>query len=60
MRNVLITGAGDGVGKAVAEVLRDENLLLVDIEEENLRSVANSLNCKYLLCDVSEPSDIKN
>ncbi len=59
MRNVLITGAGDGVGKAVAEVLRDENLLLVDIEEENLRSVANSLNCKYLLCDVSEPSDIK-
>ncbi len=56
MRNVLITGAGDGVGKAIAEILKEENLLLIDKEEENLKSTAQALNCKYYLCDMHFPA----
>ena len=40
MRNIIITGAGDGVGKAVATMLKKENLILVDIEKENVEKVA--------------------
>ena len=33
MRNVIITGAANGVGKAVAKLLKDEKLILIDIDE---------------------------
>lgn len=59
MRNVLITGAGDGVGKAIAEILKEENLLLIDKEEENLKSTAQALNCKYYLCDITCTSQLE-
>ena len=36
MRNIIITGAGDGVGKTIATMLKTENLILVDIEKDNL------------------------
>ena len=60
MKNVLITGAGDGVGKAVAKMLKDENLILVDIEKENVEKVATELNQKYFVCDVADVGNLKN
>ena len=60
MKNVLITGAGDGVGKAVAKMLKDENLILVDIEKENVEKVATELNQKYFVCDVADVGNLKS
>lgn len=54
MRYVLITGAGDGVGKATAKQLRNEKLLLIDREESNVKKVAKSLNAEYFVCDISK------
>ncbi len=54
MRYVLITGAGDGVGKAVASLLKDEKLLLIDREEKNLKEVAKNLNANYFVCDITK------
>ncbi|MCI9286958.1 MAG: SDR family oxidoreductase [Clostridia bacterium] len=59
MRNVIITGAASGVGKAVAEVLKNENLILVDIDEKNLLKVAQKLNKDYYICDVSKVEAIE-
>ena len=36
MKNIIITGAASGVGKAVAKELINESLILLDIDEENL------------------------
>ncbi len=36
MKNVIITGAANGVGKSIAETLKDENLILVDNDKESL------------------------
>lgn len=58
MKNVIITGAANGVGKAVAQILKDENLILLDIDEENLIKTAKELNKEYYVCDISKSSDI--
>lgn len=58
MKNVIITGAANGVGKAVAQILKDENLILLDIDEENLIKTAKELNKEYYACDISKSSDI--
>ena len=60
MKNVIITGAANGVGKAVAEELKNENLILLDIDESNLKELATSINCEYFVCDVSDDRQILN
>ena len=48
MRNVLIIGAGDWIGKATAKLLKNEKLLLVDRYEKNLKKTAQNLNADIL------------
>lgn len=60
MKNVIITGAANGVGKAVAELLKNENLILLDIDEKNLKELSEQLNKKYYICDVSDDRQILN
>lgn len=60
MGNVIITGAANGVGKAVAKILKNENLILIDIDEEGLIKIAKELNKEYYVCDVSNTEEIKN
>lgn len=55
---IIITGAANGVGKAVAQILKNENLILLDIDEEDLVKTAKELNKEYYVCDVSNSSDI--
>jgi len=60
MKTVIITGAANGVGKAVAQMLKNENLILLDIDEKNLIETANELDKKYYVCDVSKAQDIRD
>lgn len=59
MRKVVITGAANGVGKAVAELLKNEDLILIDIDEINLKNVANELNANYYVCDVTDEKRVE-
>lgn len=60
MKTVIITGAANGVGKAVAELLSNERLILLDIDENNLKGLAEKLNSDYYLCDVSDDKQVLN
>lgn len=60
MKNVIITGAANGVGKAIAQLLRNENLILLDIDETNLKELSLNINSKYYLCDVSDDEQMLN
>lgn len=59
MKNVIITGAANGVGKAIAEILKEENLILVDNDEESLIKTAGELNKEYFVFDVSNDKEIE-
>ena len=58
MKTVIVTGAANGVGKAVAEILKSENLILIDIDKENLERTANELDSKFFVCDLTSVNDI--
>ncbi len=59
MKNIIITGAGDGVGKSIATMLKSENLILVDIDKNNVEKVANELKQKFYVCDVADVKQVK-
>ena len=58
MKNVIITGAANGVGKAVANILKGEKLILIDIDEANLLETAKETNAEYYICDLSNSNEI--
>ena len=60
MKNVIITGASSGVGKAIAQLLKNENLILMSSNEKKLSSVAQELNCNYYVCDLSDEKMISD
>ena len=52
----VITGAGRGIGRAVAERLRaDHDLLLVDLDP-GVEAVAQQLGARAVVCDVTDPA----
>lgn len=60
MKNVIITGAANGVGKAIVDVLKQENLILIDMDENNLKKVAEEIQSKFYVCDVADDKQIIN
>lgn len=60
MKNVIITGSANGGGKAIANVLKEEKLILIDIDENNLKQVAEETKSKYYICDISDDKQIAN
>ncbi len=58
MKNVIITGAANGVGKAVANLLKGENLILIDIDKNNLPEIAKETNSEYYICDLTNVDKI--
>lgn len=60
MKNIIITGASDGLGKSIARELKDENLILISRNEEKLKALATELNCKYYVCDLKDYKSIES
>ena len=58
----VITGAGSGLGEGTARYLKDKGaeVLLIDLNADGLKKVADELNCKYVVGDVSNEEEMKN
>lgn len=55
---IVITGAANGVGKAVAKLLKNEKLILIDIDEENLNKISEELKCLSFVADLTDDNKI--
>jgi len=57
----VITGAGSGLGEGTARYLNDRGakLLLIDLNEEGLKKIANDLNAEYFVGDVSNEAEMQ-
>ena len=63
-KSVLITGAVDGFGKALAKVFSKEGAKVIvhgrPSRENDLKSVCNEIdNCDYVLGDLSNSNDVE-
>lgn len=53
-KTIVITGGSDGLGKAIAKCLCNENtVIILSNNNEKLITTANELNCNCYLCDVT-------
>ena len=59
MKNIIITGAANGVGAEIAKTLKDNNLILLDIDESNLKKTAELTNSEYYVCDLTDTKNMK-
>lgn len=59
---VVITGASDGIGQAIAERLVQENckLAIIGRDEDRLAAVANTTGAKGYICDISDRQAVKD
>ncbi|MBO5349705.1 MAG: SDR family NAD(P)-dependent oxidoreductase [Clostridia bacterium] len=60
MKKIIITGASDGLGKAIAKELKEYELILISRNEEKLKELSEELKCKYYICDLKDYSQIEN
>ena len=64
LKNVkaVITGAGSGLGEGAARYLKDKGaeLLLIDLNADGLKSVADEIGAQYCVGDVSNEEEMKN
>lgn len=60
MKNILITGASRGIGKAIAKGLSGKyNLFLTARNEELLKKISEGINAKdYCTCDLSDKNEL--
>ena len=59
--NIVLTGAADGLGKEIALLLKDHNLILVDYAEAKLKEVAKQVKSKQkYVCDLTSVEDVEN
>ena len=60
-KTIVITGGSDGLGKAIAKRLNNDNqVIIISKEEESLIKTAEEINCKYYVCDVIDYKQVNN
>lgn len=60
MKNIIITGGSDGLGKTIAkELSKDNNIYIVSNSENKLKETASEISCKYFVCDVTDSNRVK-
>lgn len=59
-QTIVITGGGEGLGKAIAKRLtKQEQVVIVGIKEEIMKPAAEELGCEYKICDITKPDQVK-
>ncbi|MBP5466358.1 MAG: SDR family NAD(P)-dependent oxidoreductase [Clostridia bacterium] len=60
MKNIVITGASDGIGKAAARQLKNlgHNVIIVGRSEEKTKKVAQELSAPFHIADYAKLSDV--
>lgn len=57
---IVITGGSDGLGKAIAEKLNNDNkVIILSNNEQKLSEVSSLLNCDYYVCDVTNFNQVE-
>lgn len=60
MKTIVITGGSDGLGKAIAKQLNNDNkVIILSNNKEKLVDVSSELNCDYRVCDVTDYSQVE-
>jgi len=59
MKNIIITGAANGVGLEIAKKLQDNNLILIDEDKKSLEKISYELNANYYVCNLADDKEIK-
>ena len=58
--NIVLTGAADGLGKEIALLLKEHNLILVDYAEAKLKEVAKLVKSKQkYVCDLTSAEEVE-
>ena len=60
MKTIVITGAAHGLGKALANHLKGENLILIDRDLEALSDLSEKLDATMIVADISKPDHIES
>ena len=62
MRNIIITGGDDGLGKAIAKLLSEkENVITISKTEENAVRISKEIpRAECYTCDIAKPEEINN
>lgn len=62
MKNVLVTGACGGMGRAICKLLTQKgyNVFGLDYKETLDNQTFNSSNYQFVLCDVTKPESVEN
>jgi short-subunit dehydrogenase len=59
MKTIIITGASDGLGKALAEKLAPENNVIILARTETaLHEIAQRTGCSYYVCDLRDAKQV--
>lgn len=60
MRNIIITGGDDGLGKAIAKLLSDKNnIITISKTEENAMKISKEIpSAECYACDITKPAEV--